>query len=287
MSIAGGMARAAERAYVVGCTALQVFTKSSNQWAAKPLDPDDVEAFHLLREEYGIRRTIAHNSYLINLASPDPALWKRSKDAFVLELERCRALGIGNLVFHPGAHMGEGEEKGIARVATALNRIHDQTPGIGVHSTLEVTAGQGSCLGHRFEHLAEIIDQVEDKARMAVCLDTCHLLAAGYDIRTEKAYRATMRRLNATVGIDRVQAIHVNDSKKGLGSRVDRHECIGQGEVGEEAFRCLLNDRRLRKAVMVLETPKGEDEVKGDAENLRRLVALVKGKVKVRSRDKL
>lgn len=278
MSIAGGMKLAVERAAAVGASALQVFTKSSNQWAGRELAPGEAAEFRRALVRHGIAKTVAHDSYLINLASPDDGLFERSLTAFADEMRRCEQLGIGHLVFHPGAPRASGEAAGIARVAAALDRIHRDLPTIPVRATLEVTAGQGSCLGHRFEQIAAILERVRRPERLAVCLDTCHLLAAGYDIRTERGTRETLAEFDRLIGLERVEAIHLNDSKKGLGSRVDRHADIGEGEVGEAAFRVLLNEPRLRRAAMVLETPKGKDGVEGDLRNLRRLVGLVEGR---------
>lgn len=278
MSIAGGLHRAIERAHVVGCAALQVFTKSSNQWAAKPLLEEDVRLWSEARARYlPGAPVIAHDSYLINLGSPDDALHEKSLAAFRDELLRCEALGISNLVFHPGAHMGAGEAACMDRIAAALDRLHRELPGLRVKATLEITAGQGSCIGHRFEHLRGILERVAAPERVAVCLDTCHLLAAGYDIRSPGGYRAVMDELDAVVGIGKVEAFHVNDSRKGLGSRVDRHAAIGAGEVGIEAFRCLVNDARFVGVPMVLETPKEPDEVEADTANLRALVECIGG----------
>lgn len=282
MSIAGGFEKAAQRAKAVGCTALQVFTKSSNQWAAKPLDEKDVAAYQELLRAAGIRRVIAHSSYLINLASPDRTLYEKSISAFKVELLRAETLGIEQLIFHPGAHVGEGEAAGIGRVASALNRIHEETPGLMVKTSIETTAGQGSCLGHRFEELRDILAGLDDPLRAVICADTCHLLAAGYDIRTEAGCRRTFKEFDRVVGLERLQAFHLNDSKKELGSRVDRHEHIGGGEVGLETFRWILNQQRFRGLPMVLETPKGpqgtdgKDEVKEDLRNLRKLVSLAR-----------
>jgi deoxyribonuclease-4 len=219
---------------------------------------------------------IAHDSYLINLASPDKALWKKSVDAFVVEMFRAERLGIPYVVTHPGAFTTSSEEAGIAAIGRALDEVHKQTRGITSKCLLENTAGQGSCLGWRFEHLAAIIDAVRDPDRLGVCIDTCHTFAAGYPLGTEKEYRATMRELEKTVGLKLVRAFHLNDSVKPLGSRVDRHAGIGRGEMGKEPFRFLLNDSRFRKVPMYLETPKGEEKGKDlDAINLATLRKLI------------
>jgi deoxyribonuclease-4 len=275
-SIAGGYYKAAERARVVGCDCVQVFTKNNNQWRAKELTDEDVRLFQAALSEHGVTHPLAHDSYLINLASPDPLLWKKSVDSFVMEMLRADRLGIPYLVTHPGAYTTTSEEVGIATVARALDEVHSQTRGIKARCLLENTAGQGSCLGCRFEQLAAILDRVQNPDLLGVCIDTCHLFAAGYPIGTEKEYRATMRALDKIVGLKLVRAFHVNDSLKPLGSRVDRHAHIGRGMIGKEAFRLLVNDRRFRKVPMYLETPKGIEKGKDlDVINLRTLRRLV------------
>lgn len=274
MSIAGGIERAVERAVRVQATALQVFVKSSNQWAARPFAEGEAERFRAAAAEAGLDRfTLAHTSYLINIASPDDTLWRRSIDALAVEIERCGVLGIPFLVLHPGSHVGSGEEAGLARAAKGLDEALLPAPD-GVQVLLETTAGQGTNLGCRFEHLARILEEARCTDRLGVCLDTCHVLAAGYEIRDARSYRKTLRDLDRAVGLDRLHGIHVNDSKTGLGSRKDRHEHIGRGHLGTEPFRLLLNDRRLRGIPMVLETPKGEDLAE-DRENLSTLRGLV------------
>jgi deoxyribonuclease-4 len=258
---------------------VQVFTKNNNQWRAKELTDEDVRLFKGKLKELGVTHPLAHDSYLINLASPDPVLWKKSVDSFVIEMLRADRLGIPYLVTHPGAHTTSSEEVGIAAVVRALDEMHRQTRGIKTKCLLETTAGQGSCLGRTFEQLAAMIDGVQDPDRLGVCVDTCHIFAAGYPIGTEKDYKATMRALDKAVGIKLVCAFHVNDSLKPLGSRVDRHAHIGKGMIGKEAFRLLLNDKRFSKVPMYLETPKGsgQDEKDGkfDTMNLRTLRRLV------------
>jgi deoxyribonuclease IV len=258
MSIAGGLHRAFERGASVGCQAIQIFLKSSNQWKAKPLTEEDRASFREAHAVSGAIPVIAHDSYLINLASPDADLHKKSVEAIVAEMRRAEFLGVPFLIIHPGAHMGSGEKNGLRRIAQALNLALREIPP-PVTILLETTAGQGSSLGHKFEHLAEILAGVKQNERMGVCLDTCHVFAAGYDIRTESAYAKTMNEFDRLVGIDRIQAFHVNDCKKDLGSRVDRHTHIGQGFIGLEAFRLLVNDRRFERVPKILETPKGPD----------------------------
>lgn len=274
MSIAGGMPGAVTRAASVEATALQVFVKSANQWAARPFAPGEAESFRRQAAEAGLAdHTIAHSSYLPNVASPDDVLRERSIAAVAEELERCEALGIDRLVLHPGAHMGAGEEAGLERVVWAMDRLvggSDDGPTI----LLETTAGQGTTMGATFEQLGRAIGSARRPRRVGVCFDTCHALAAGYEFRDARSYAETMKALDAAVGLDRVLAFHLNDSKTGLGSRRDRHEHIGRGEVGLEAFRLILNDRRFRGVPMVLETPKDED-LEEDRVNLGVLRSLV------------
>jgi len=276
-SIAGGYYKAAERASAVGCDCVQIFTKNNNQWRAKELTDEDAKLFKAALKQHGVTHPLAHDSYLINLASPDPVLWKKSVDSFVMEMFRADRLGIRYLVTHPGAYTSGSEESGIAAVVRALDEVHAQTRGIKTRCLLENTAGQGSCLGCRFEQLAEMIDRVRDPDLLGVCIDTCHLFAAGYPISNEKDYQKTMRALDKTVGRKQVRAFHLNDSAKPFGSRVDRHAHIGRGMIGKEAFRLLLNDRRFSKVPMYIETPKGEEKGKDlDAINLRTLRKLIK-----------
>jgi len=274
MSIAGGIYRAFEHGRNAGCRTIQIFLKNSNQWKGKPLSEEDRTLYRQAQQQTNIRPAVAHNSYLINLASPDPALYEKSLDAFVDEMKRANFLGVSCVILHPGSHMGTGEGDGIARVAAALNRALDRVDP-PVRILLENTAGQGSCLGHRFEHLAAVLERVTDANRVGVCLDTCHTFAAGYDIRTEEGYVRTMREFDRLVGIGRIAVIHVNDCMKNLGCRVDRHTHIGKGFIGLEGFRCLVNDRRFAKVPKILETPKGED-LKLDKMNLATLRRLVK-----------
>ena len=259
MSIAGGVDLALIRGDEVGCRAIQIFTKNSNQWKGRALGGEEIERFERNRETTGIRKVIAHDSYLINLASPDEALRKKSSYAYLDEMERCRLLGIRHLVMHPGSHKGAGEEVGLKTISAEFNDILERTGGWDVYITLETTAGQGTNLGYSFEHLARIIDGVKDKERMMVCFDTCHAYAAGYDIAEEEGYIKTFEDFDRVIGLDRLALFHINDSKKGLGSRVDRHEQLGKGEIGEMAFRLLMNDSRFSDIPKILETPKGKD----------------------------
>ncbi len=275
MSIAGGMEKAPLRGDEVGCDTIQVFTKSNRQWRAKPLTEQEVNAFRTNLAATGIGPVVAHDCYLINLAAPAASVWKQSVAAFRDEMERAERLGIPYLVTHPGAHLGAGEAEGIARVAEALNALHAALPDLALMVLLETTAGQGTSLGHRFEELAAILERMEARERLGICLDTCHLFAGGYELRTPAGYARTMQELHACVGTDRVKAIHVNDSKGGLGSRVDRHAHIGEGALGLPAFRLLLNDRRFRRVPMILETPKDGDGGVADRRNLARLRRLL------------
>ncbi len=256
MSIAGGVFRALERGSENDCEVVQVFTSSNQQWHTRKLTDRDLELWNRWRAETGIEPALAHDSYLINLASPDKKLWQKSYRAFADEYTRCATLEIPALVFHPGAHVGSGEHAGIARIAAALDRLCDEQPDNSTRLLIENTAGQGSSLGWRFEHLRDILALVAAPERVGVCIDTCHTFAAGYELRTAAAWGATVAELRRTVGLDKVGAFHVNDSKTPSGSRVDRHEHIGRGTLGLSAFRHLVNDRRFVGLPMVLETPK-------------------------------
>jgi deoxyribonuclease-4 len=276
-SIAGGYYKAVEIARRVGCDCVQLFTKNNNQWRAKELTDDDDARFRAALADYKITHPLAHDSYLINLASPNKALWKKSVDAFVVEMLRADRLGIPYVVTHPGAYTTSSEAAGIKNVSRALNEVHRQTRGIAAKCLLENTAGQGSCLGRHFEQLAAILGGVKDPDRIGgVCIDTCHTFAAGYPLGTEKEYQATMAELDKTVGLKLVRAFHLNDSVKPLGSRVDRHAGIGRGAMGKEPFRLLVNDRRFKNIPMYLETPKGEEKGKNlDTINLQMLRKLI------------
>jgi deoxyribonuclease-4 len=274
MSIAGGVGNAFLHGRNVECDAIQIFTKSSRQWAAKPYSKEEIELFHANRKETGIAKVIAHDSYLLNLGSPDAALRVRSIQAFIDELERCEILGVSNLIAHPGAHVGAGEVEGIKTIARSLDEVHKACPGYRARVTLEITAGQGSNLGYRFEHLADIMDATQESERLRVCFDTEHAFAAGYDMRTDEGYERTFGEFDETIGIERLAAFHLNDSKKEFNSRVDRHEHIGKGFIGVDAFRRLMNDKRFWGLPMCLETPKGPD-LKEDRENLTLLRSLI------------
>lgn len=274
-SIAGGVAMALERGRSVGCDTVQIFVKSPNRWAARPLTGEEVAAFRVAIGQTGIWPVFAHSLYLINLATPADELWHKSLEALTDDLERCEQLGLPGLVLHPGSHMGSGEKAGIARLSAALDELHARLPGYTAQVWLEVTAGQGDSLGHTFAQLRAMIDGVKQPERLGVCFDTAHAFAAGYELRTPEGYEATWAEFDALLGLDRLRAIHLNDSKKDRGSRVDRHDHIGQGMLGLEPFRLLLNDPRFYGIPMALETNKGPDlaEDRMNLAILRRLIA--------------
>lgn len=274
MSIAGGVFNALLHGKRVGCNTIQIFTKSNQQWKARKLESDEINRFMSDRDESGIRVACAHASYLINLASPDAALFKKSLDAFVEELERCELLEVPHLVIHPGSHMGKGETYGLKRVAEGINRACRKLPDGKCKICLETTAGQGSNLGSKFSELAEIIEQVDDPDRISICLDTCHVFAAGYEMNTETGYKSMMREFNKLIGVKRIAVVHCNDSKFPCGAKKDRHEHIGKGEIGLEGFRLLMNDRRFSKIPKILETPKGDESIE-DKKNIKRLWDLI------------
>lgn len=267
MSVAGGLDQALHRGKTAGCDVIQIFSKNSNQWKAKPLTVEDISNFKKARRETGVFPSMVHSSYLINLCSDKEEEWKKSVEALSIEMERVEALEMPYLVLHPGAHLGAGEAVGISRAAEALNLLFQRTAGFKMQILIELTAGQGSCIGSRFEEVGAILDRIKSPERIGVCFDTCHVFAAGYDLRTEARYGETMAALDRAVGLSRVRAFHLNDCKKDLGCRVDRHEHIGQGKMGEVPFSLLMNDPRFFGLPMVLETPKGK-ELKEDIQNL-------------------
>jgi len=275
VSVAGGIHAAFERGERIGCTTMQVFVKNSNQWEGKPLTPDDIANYKTAAAKSTVVPVFAHAAYLINLCAQDPGVLARSRRGFRDELTRCAGLGIRGLIVHPGSHMGAGEPSGVREIAASLNAVHEETAGCPALSVLETTAGQGTAIGHRFEHLRDILALVRDPARMAVCIDTAHLFAAGYDISTEQGWTETMEAFDRIVGIDVLAAVHVNDSKKPLGSRVDRHEHIGKGLIGLTGFRMLMNDPRLSEVPKILETEKSED-MHEDVQNMDLLRSLIR-----------
>ena len=255
---------------------VQLFTKNNNQWNAKDLTPDDIKLFRDTLKSAKLKFPTAHDSYLINLASPDLILYKRSIEAFVIEVQRAETLGLAYLVMHPGTPTDGNDDAGIRRIVLALDEVHKETEGCRVKVLLETTAGQGRSLGHRFEHLAAILDAVKESKRLGVCLDTCHVVAAGYSLATAEDYAKTMGDFDRLIGLSRIKVFHMNDSKKPLGSRVDRHEHIGRGHLGLEPFRLLVNDPNFQKVPMIMETPKeGPNDEDMDVVNLHTLRSLV------------
>ncbi|MGH6677587.1 MAG: deoxyribonuclease IV [Bradyrhizobium sp.] len=276
MSIAGGCHNALLEAQARGCESVQLFTRAPGQWSGRELSDDEVRLFRRTLRQTRLRQPMAHDCYLTNLASPDETLYRRSLETFLIELRRVEQLGLRYLVMHPGAHMGSGEEAGLARIAAAFDEIHSRMPKCKARVLLETTAGQGSTLGHRFEHLGRILSLVSEPDRLGVCFDTCHVFAAGYALAPAGKYRASMRAFDRAIGLRRLRVFHVNDSLKPQGSRVDRHAHIGRGEMGLEPFRLLVNDRRFRNRPMILETPKEEGEESDmDAVNLAALRGLM------------
>jgi deoxyribonuclease-4 len=273
-SIAGGVEKALARGQEAGCDTIQIFVKTPNRWVSKPLAEENVAAFREAVDETGIWPVFAHSLYLINLATPDDALWDKSMTALVDDLERCEELGLPGLVLHPGSHMGSGEEVGLARIVAALDEVHARLPGYQVQVWLETMAGQGDYLGYRFEQLQAMIEGVRAPERLGICFDTAHAFAAGYELRTREGFEETWAAFDRLLGLARLRVVHLNDSKRELGSRVDRHEHIGQGLLGLEPFRFLVNDPRFGGLPMTLETEKGPDLAE-DKENLRVLRSLI------------
>lgn len=258
-SIAGGYYRAVQSARQSGCDCVQLFTKNNNQWRAVPITAEQSDRFRDALRQCHITHPLAHDCYLINLASPDSDLWDKSVRAFVHELQRAQTLGIPYVVTHPGSYTYSTPRLGIRRIARALNRIHKETRGMATQCLLETTAGQGTSLGWRFEHLAMILDGLREPERIGVCFDTCHVFAAGYAMGTQDQFEETLGTLDALVGLRRIKAFHLNDSGRELGSRVDRHAHIGRGKMGLQPFRFLLSDPRFQSVPMYLETPKGQE----------------------------
>lgn len=281
LSVAGGLYKAVDSALAMTMDTVQIFTHSPSQWVVKgsgtnwagtALAEADVGAFRSAVTKAKLNVTVAHDSYLINLAAPGDELFEKSIAAFSNEIERAEQLGLTYLVTHPGAHVGSGEEVGLQRVIVALNRVLKQTRGAKVVVLLETTAGQGTTLGWKFEHLQVLLNGVTEPERVQVCLDTCHVFAAGYGIATKPEYEATMEEFDRLIGLDRIKLFHVNDSVKGLGSRVDRHAGLGEGQIGCDAFKLLVNDPRFADRPMILETPKeNADGEEMDPVNLGRL----------------
>jgi deoxyribonuclease IV len=275
MSISGGIFNAPERGVKVGCGVIQIFTQNSNQWRGKPVSDSDVALFKEKWCASGLHEIVSHDIYLVNMAAAPGEIREKSLTAFREEMERCSRLGITKIVMHPGAHVGDGEEVGIRRICEAFDHLFEQVPEYQGHVLVEATAGQGSNVGYRFEQLRAIIDGSAFPDRFAVCYDTCHTFAAGYDITTPAGYEKVFAEFDRIIGLDRLHCFHVNDSKKGLNCRVDRHEHIGQGAMGLEGFRLLVNDPRFAKVPKILETPKGEDD-EFDQMNLATLRGLIR-----------
>lgn len=274
VSTSGGLEKAPERGVELGCQTIQIFTRNQMRWHSKPLTDEEIERYHKTWKDIAKGfPVLAHDSYLINLGSPDKEKLETSRQAFVDELDRAEKLGISYLVFHPGAHLNEVSEEKCARtIAESLNWVIQQCPETHTQILIENTAGQGSNIGYQFKQIAQILEHVEALDRLGVCFDTCHALAAGYDFRTQQGYQQVMAEFDKIIGLNYIKAFHLNDSKKPLGSRVDRHENIGQGFVGKEAFQCIVNDSRFLKTPMVLETPGGDIDYKENLKILRSLI---------------
>ena len=276
LSIAGGVDMAVERARALRAECLQLFLKSPSQWRFGPLAAAAVRRFRAAAQKADLAPLVGHTSYLVNLASPDRTLCERSRRCVLGEWDRCRRLGLDYLVLHPGAHMGSGEEAGLGRIARALDWLHEQRPQQSTRILLETTAGAGTVLCGRFEHLRHILDAASCADRLGVCIDTCHLWAAGYDVRSKAGLEATLAALDAAVGLARVAVVHANDAKGDRGSHLDRHEHIGRGHIGREAFRRMVNHSALRDLPFILETPKEDPRGREmDPVNLRTLRRLV------------
>lgn len=272
VSIAGGFDKAVIRGENIGCDSIQIFTKSQRQWSAKKIDESQVKLFKKALSRSRIKAVVVHTAYLINLASPKKDTLEKSQKAFLEEMDRAETLGIPYLVHHPGAHLDVGEKKGIELIAEGLNISLSARRGYKVMPLLETTAGQGTNLGYKFEELVAIRDLLEEKEWVGVCLDTSHIFAAGYDIRTKDAYEKTMETFDEIIGLSLLKAVHLNDSKTDLGKRVDRHEHIGKGKIGLEAFSFLVNDERLKSIPGCLETPGSEEDFKKNLQTLRTLL---------------
>lgn len=280
MSVAGGLEKAVQLARDADCETVQIFTKNNNQWACKPLEDDQIERWLTALQTLNIVRPIAHTSYLINIASPDDALWSKSLDALIIEWQRAEQLGLDGLVLHPGAHTTSSPEEGMDRVVRAVCEAIEKVAPQRCSLLLENTAGQGSCLGHEISQLAYLIDNINAPQSVGVCLDTCHAFAAGYELNTKPGFKRMKTEISDLLPPGTIRALHLNDSKKGCGSRVDRHEHIGEGCIGNEGFRLVLKDPLFRTVPGYIETPKGTDEASGedyDARNIRHLRALVTG----------
>lgn len=282
MSASGGAWKAFARADEAGCETVMIYTKSNRMWKSKPISEKDIAKFHETAASYAgkVDPLVVHAAYLINVASNKPEVLEKSAVALRDEIERAEQLGIENLVFHPGSHMGEGEAVGLAKIVTALKQVIADTPGYNVRVCLETMAGQGTNLGHKFEHLGYLLKEIDNPGRVGVCFDTCHVFTAGYDIRTPEAYAETMAQFDEIVGLEQIHCFHLNDSKHDLGSRKDRHQHIGRGFLGEQAFANFVNDPRWQDHPAHLETPKtdkdADDEIEMDTVNLKTLRGLIR-----------
>ncbi len=275
ISIGGGLDKSVLRAWRIGCETIQIFTKSNAQWRARKLSKDEIEKFKRELQKFQIYPVVVHSSYLINLCAPDKEILKKSRDSFIQELKRCESIGAICLVFHPGAHLGKGEDYGIKKTAESLNLIHERTPNFKTLTVIELTAGQGTVIGYKFEQIRKLIDLIEDKNRIGVCVDTCHIFSAGYDIRTEKGCELVFKEFDEMIGIDKIKVFHLNDSKNELNSRVDRHFHIGKGKIGKTAFHFIMQNPEFKDIPKIIETPKGyNDEL--DIMNLSILRKLAK-----------
>ncbi|NIA23555.1 MAG: deoxyribonuclease IV [Proteobacteria bacterium] len=272
VSTSGGICNAITNGEKLKCDAIQIFTKSQMRWDAKPLKDKDVAKFKEMWAVSRIKKIIVHDSYLINLGSPDQEKHRKSESAFIDEIKRAKEIGANFLVFHPGAHMGEGESKCIKRIGNTLNEILEEIDPGDVTILIETTAGQGTNVGYRFEHLRDILAILKSPGKFGICIDTCHIFASGYDIRTKNAYENVMREFDNSIGTNKIFAFHLNDAKVELGSRVDRHENIGVGKIGKDAFGFIVNDKRFSSVPMVLETPGGDEFYKKNLEILRGLI---------------
>ena len=276
MSMAGGIHLAIERGESIGCTAIQLFTKSNRQWHAKPLTHEEITLFKDAWKQSSIQSVVTHATYLINIGSPDKEIEKKSMDALAMELARSSSLDIPYLVLHPGSHINSDEESCLQRISDNLNTLLKKAPNITI--LLETMAGQGTNIGYTFEHLAQIIKLSDFKNQLGVCLDTCHVFAAGYDFRTEKTYKAMWEQFDKTIGLKKLKAIHLNDSKEELGSRVDRHTDIGKGKIGLKAFELLVNDPNFFDIPKILETPK--NGLTEDEHNMKTIIELLSKKTR-------
>lgn len=274
-STEGGLHTAFERAEKIKATAIQIFTQNARQWHASTIEPYQIEIYKLRKLKSKVKIIISHDSYLINLCAKDNNVYKKSEIAFKNEIIRCNLLDIRLLVFHPGSHLGQGEEYGLKKIADTLNKLHQETKNCNVISVVETTSGQGTNLGYKFEHINQIIEMIENKSRIGVCIDSCHIFSAGYDIRDEKKYSMTIKLFDEIIGLKYLKVIHLNDSKSDFGSRVDRHEHIGKGKIGVKPFSYFMNDKRFINIPKIIETPKGKD-LKEDIVNLKLLRKLIK-----------